>query len=95
MSKVDKPKQGVGNTNDGNCARIFFKNPSIVSNATEIDEQLLIYAGEKLALISSTKNIDNFEKLCSNFGQRFRNLYLEAQISLSVRDTPEIRRLVG
>ena len=38
---VDQPKQGGGNSNDGNTARKFFKNPSLVSQITGIDKKLI------------------------------------------------------
>lgn len=31
---VDAPKQGTGNTNDGNTARTFFNNIEIISRVT-------------------------------------------------------------
>ena len=31
---VDVPKQGYGNTNDGNTARVFFKNADVVADIT-------------------------------------------------------------
>lgn len=42
---VDQPKQGGGNSNDGNTARKFFKNPLLVSQITGIYKELIeIYA---------------------------------------------------
>ncbi|KAK5640044.1 hypothetical protein RI129_010855 [Pyrocoelia pectoralis] len=38
---VDMPKQGFGNTNDGNTARRFFENTALSSEITGIDERLI------------------------------------------------------
>lgn len=39
---IDKPKQGLGNTNDGNTARRFFENSGVTSSITGIDENILV-----------------------------------------------------
>lgn len=36
---IDVPKPGLGNTNDGNMSRRFFKNPLIASKILGIDER--------------------------------------------------------
>lgn len=38
---VDQPKQGGGNSNDGNTARKFFENPEKVADITGLDENLI------------------------------------------------------
>ena len=49
---VDQPKQGGGNSNDGNTARKFFKNPSLVSQITGIDKELIERFSNILCIIS-------------------------------------------
>lgn len=49
---VDQPKQGRGNSNDGNTARKFFKNPSLVSEITGIDKDLIERFANILSIIS-------------------------------------------
>lgn len=40
-SLVDIPKPGFGSTNDGNTARRFFSNPSVVSEITGVSKNLI------------------------------------------------------
>lgn len=37
---VDKPKQGLGNSNDGNTARLFYENAEISASITGLDKDL-------------------------------------------------------
>lgn len=37
----DIPKPGFGTTNDGNCARRFFANPTLSSDITGVNEELI------------------------------------------------------
>ena len=50
---LDRPKQGSGNTNDGNTARRFFANPSVSANITGVNETLITRFGVLLSTISS------------------------------------------
>ena len=43
---IDTPKQGFGNTNDGNTARRFFEYPDITSAITGIDVDILKNLGQ-------------------------------------------------
>lgn len=38
---IDKPRQGAGNSNDGNTARRFFSNYQCTANITGVDEELI------------------------------------------------------
>lgn len=38
---IDKPRQGSGNSNDGNTARRFFANPACTARITGVDEELI------------------------------------------------------
>jgi hypothetical protein len=37
---VGQPKPGLGSTNDGNTARIFFRNPEVSAEVTGLNEEL-------------------------------------------------------
>jgi hypothetical protein len=52
MGLVDQPKQGGSNSNDGNTARNFFKNSSLVSQITGIDKKLIKRFSNILCVIS-------------------------------------------
>ena len=47
---VDSVKHGSGSTNDGNTARRFFANPSVVSEITNFNKELL----ERFAVVLDT-----------------------------------------
>lgn len=56
---VDKPKSGgSGTSNDGNTARRFFNNPSLVSSITGIDKELVTRCATLLQAMSSGYKID-------------------------------------
>ena len=63
---VDQPKQGGGNSNDGNTARKFFDNPTIVAEITGLDENLLKRFANILSTISSCHYIklDTYKAYC-------------------------------
>src|SRR5205814_6828983 len=73
---VDKPKPGYGSSNDGNTARRFFQNPSISSQVTGVDEDLINRFGVILITFSSgyAINIDLFKKYCLKLPKKFVNL---------------------
>ena len=39
--RVDKPKPGFGNSNDGNTARRFFQNSKISGEITKLDVEII------------------------------------------------------
>uniref|UniRef100_A0A6P7GJF5 Uncharacterized protein LOC114337613 n=1 Tax=Diabrotica virgifera virgifera TaxID=50390 RepID=A0A6P7GJF5_DIAVI len=55
---VDQPKQGGGNSNDGNTARKFFKNPDIVAEITGLSKELIERFANILLTLSSCHYID-------------------------------------
>ncbi|XP_022166704.1 uncharacterized protein LOC111031177 [Myzus persicae] len=55
---VDVVLQGKGNTNDGNTARRFFKNPEKSAEITGIDFTLLQRFGNILSVIASGRKIN-------------------------------------
>lgn len=64
---VDKVKQGgAGNTNDGNTARRFFANISVVAKITGVNEELLKRFHVILQVLNSGLSINEeaFEKYC-------------------------------
>ncbi|XP_029053996.2 uncharacterized protein LOC114881388 [Osmia bicornis bicornis] len=58
---VDMPKQGYGNSNDGNTSRRFFKKPEISARITGVDIRLIRRFKVILEVISSGHKI-NVEK---------------------------------
>lgn len=52
---VDFPKQGGGNTNDGNSSRKFFNNASISASITGIKEEIVYRFGVILEVIAQSR----------------------------------------
>ena len=66
---VDVPSSGgSGTTNDGNCARRFFRDHKIVAEILEIKEELIKNLYVILCVLSSTEEIDadKLEQFCLN-----------------------------
>ena len=63
---IDRPKQGMGNSNDGNIARHFFENSETSARILGIDHDLMRRFHVILQVISSRFNvkINSFEKYC-------------------------------
>lgn len=55
---VDQPKQGGGNSNDGNTAIKFFENLEIVSENTSLEFTLLIRFSNILRALASEHYIN-------------------------------------
>ncbi|XP_053951971.1 uncharacterized protein LOC128859204 [Anastrepha ludens] len=75
---VDAPKDGGrGNSNDGNTARKFFSNPSLASQITGIDEEVIARCPTILqALASGYKiNIKKFEKFALDTANKLIEMY--------------------
>lgn len=74
---VDQPKQGGGNSNDGNTARTFFKNPSLVSEITGIDKDLIERFANILSIISCGHYIKEevFKNYCFETAEMAIKLY--------------------
>lgn len=83
---VDQPKQGGGNSNDGNTARKFFKNPLLVSQITGINQELVEKFANILSIISCGHyiNEEKFKKYCFETAQMAISLYGWYKISASV-----------
>lgn len=55
---VDTPKQGFGNTNDGNTSRRFFDNPEVTSSITQVDKEIIKRLQVILNALSSKESIN-------------------------------------
>lgn len=55
---VDTPKQGSGNTNDGNTARRFFENPKLTAAITKVNENLIRNCKVILCALASKQPIN-------------------------------------
>lgn len=74
---VDIPKQGYGNTNDGNTARRFFANPELSSNITGVNQTVIKHFDTVLRTITCgyAINVEAFENYCAHLAQLFVNEY--------------------
>lgn len=74
---VDVVKQGVGTTNTGNVARIFFSEADTVADITGLDVQLLKRLHNILQLITCGKSIhnDKFKSYCLETAELYVALY--------------------
>ena len=74
---VDVPKQGAGNTNDGNTARRFFENSDISSKILGLDQNLIDRCGAILSVINSNYsiNVSEFEHFCLETAERYVEMY--------------------
>lgn len=72
---VDMPKQTAGNTNDGNTARRFFRNPELSADITGIDIQLIRRFLVILETISCELEID--AERFQLYAEETRKLYFE------------------
>lgn len=70
-------KQGVGNTNDGNIARKFFENPSITTEITGLDEEVIRKFAILLQAIASNRQCDpqKFDSFAKNLAKFVINKY--------------------
>lgn len=74
---IDIVKQGFGTTNDGNTARIFFREYEKSAQITKIDENLIKHFAVILQVISSGNaiNIDRFRNYCKETAELFVHHY--------------------
>lgn len=72
---VDMPKQGFGNTNDGNTAHRFFENAALSSEITGIDERLIRRFSTILCAISCGYDIN--EDAFDNYAMETASLYVQ------------------
>lgn len=83
---VDQPKQGGGNSNDGNTTRKFFKNPSIISQITGINKEFIERFSNIVSIISCGHYIkeDIFKTYCFETAQMAISFYGWYKMSASV-----------
>lgn len=74
---IDTVKQGSGNTNDGNTARRFFKDPEKSADITKVDETLIRRFSVILQAISCgyQLNTEKFREYALDTAKCFINLY--------------------
>ena len=75
--RVDSVKGGMGNTNDGNTARRFFRNIDQTSAITGVDRDLLHRFSFILEVINCTSPIDvpKFRTFCTETARRYVEVY--------------------
>lgn len=79
---VDIPKPGFGSTNNGNTAKRFFADPTLASNITGVNIDLIQRFGTILRTIASGFNINpvEFKKYCAEtaelYIQRYKWFYM-------------------
>lgn len=71
---VDVPRQGSGNSNDGNTARRFFRDTQIVAEVTGVDEELIIRFSTVLQVLISGRAIN--EEAFDNYAQNTANIFV-------------------
>ena len=75
--RLDMPRRGSGNTNDGNTSRRFFNDLEIVSEITGVDLDFLRNVKLLLEILNSVEDIDleMFSDLCSTTVELYVSLY--------------------
>ena len=70
--KIDFPKQGFGNTNDGNTARGFFQDESLCTQNLGVDERLMRECHVILQVIASgfPANVEKFKEYCLEIAKK-------------------------
>ena len=83
---VDKPKPGFGSSNDGNTARTFFKNSTLSSEITGIDEKLInkMYLINRLLSCGFKININKFTTLLKETNDLYLSLYSWYNMPMSI-----------
>ncbi len=72
---IDVPRQGSGNSNDGNTARRFFANPEVTSSITGVNLGLISRFSVILQTIVSGGSVDKFEVCAFDTANLFVNKY--------------------
>ena len=84
--KVDEPKQGAGNTNDGNTARRAFKEEQIFAEICGLDESLVHRLHIVMIAISCKRPLDSkkFGAFCRETAELLITLYPWFRMPVSV-----------
>lgn len=74
---MDVPKQGFGNTNDGNTARTFFANPNITKKNTGLNLELIMRFEVILRTLSCPYKINTvrYDEYVNNTARLYVQLY--------------------
>lgn len=74
---LDFVKQGVGNTNDGNTARRFFRDSKFAAEVTQVDEILIKQFHTILIAVTSRKsiNMEKFQQYATATILRYNEFY--------------------
>lgn len=83
---IDRPKPGMGNSNDGNTARRFFEHSTVSARILGIDIELVERFHIILQVLSSGFNVKvkSFEKYCHETAQLFVSKYKWYNMSTTV-----------
>lgn len=84
--KVDYPKQGYGNTNDGNMSRAFFANDEVTSQITGVDNNIIKRLGVILNVINCREMVNGpkFDDYASKTAQLLSQMYPEKKLTPTV-----------
>lgn len=74
---IDYPKQGAGNSNDGNTARRFVRDPNLTSEITGVDTTLIVRFGVILQTLACGVKIDTakFQIYATETAELYVKLY--------------------
>jgi len=74
---ADKPKQGLGSSNDGNTARRFFENTPVSAKMLGVDENIIKRFHIILQVLSNefAVNVTEFKLYCLERVETFASLY--------------------
>jgi len=83
---IDYPKQGSGNSNDGNTARRFFRDPELASEITGVDSWLICKFSIILQTLACGMRVDveKFEEYTRNTLILYLDLYAWFYMATSV-----------
>lgn len=89
--KVDCPKHGYGNTNDGNTSRRFFENDKITSLITGVNHEIIKRLAVILNVINCKEMINGakFSEYASKTAQLLTGLYPQKKL------TPTVHRILA
>ena len=74
---VDIPKQGFGNTNDGNTARRAFENAEVFAEITGVDLEVIVRLRTVLKAVCSSYDLDpkKFQDYCHETTAKILSMY--------------------
>jgi hypothetical protein len=77
LSLVDIPKQGFGNTNDGNTARRAFENAEVFAEITDVDLEVIVRLRTVLKAVCSSYDLEpeKFQEYCYETTAKILSMY--------------------